>query len=612
MKVEEGSILKCPACGMTIDVFTTVCPACGTPIVGTAATDISEAQVFVQELIDIDSEIAKLPPAPGLSASIPWPENNWLKVGWVLLNIALLGFPVALCILIPLLGKGDFNQAEKQKSQLIKNKFFSTPASNVEGTRIAGEQLMMLAADKYNSNTAAWAKIWKAKADEFYKNGQRHEGDNKALGQYYEHVQTAYKKIQRKVYIVIGIIVVWAIIALSFFAKNANESEDRRSTSRLTPTPTVAAKKEPTTTDKSQKVDANVLGTYVGETGSVIVVHQNGTATYYWYGWDDPKEDNKWNVDGGKITISLPSVGCEVSADIVEPNNETVFTSKSMNWDDEKFVRIDETDKNLTTDECDSLLKQYFGDKAEKAVARVRSTSTVSYTCDNIMFWFPQGVELTDSKDGKEVAISKELQFTIGEGKETITDEAFVKNGEVIVDNLFNKLGRQGKKNQYNQNTVAGYKCIAADYTFVAEEYSMKIYVINEPERGKYIWVVAVATRRELFSYVDTLLKMASKANGSETKANVDNVEIGNVSSSVKELLDKYEAFVDKYVSFMTKYNKASNPLTMYKEYMELELEMLKWTNTVNDLQRKATGNDALYTLMVISRTLSKLEGAMR
>ena len=605
MKVEEGSLLKCPACGMTIDIYTTVCPACGTPIVGTAATDSSEAQAFAQELLTADSNIAKISSASSLIESIPWPENNWLKVGWVLLNIGLVGFPIAFCILIPFLGKGDFNQPEKQKVQLIKNKSFSTRASYVEATRIAGEQLMMLATERFSSNTAAWAKIWKAKADEFYKNGQRHEGDNKTLGQYYENVLSAYKKIQRKVHLVFGIIVVWAVIALLVLFNSASDSEEERST-RMTPTPTTASSKGANTTGE------NVLGTYVGETGSVIVVHQNGKATYYWYGWDDLKEDNKWNIDGGKINISLPSVGCEVSADIVEPNNETVFASKSMNWDDEKFVRIDANDTNRTTEECDSLLKQYFGDKAEKAVERVRSSSTVSYTCDNVKFLFPKGVELTDSKDGKEVAISKELKLTIGEGKDTITDEAFLKNGETIIDNLFNRLGKKGKKNQYGQYEVASYKCIAADYTFVEESYSIKIYVINEPERGKYVWVVAIATRRDLFAEVDTMLKMALKADGETTKASFENVEIGNVSSSVKTLLDKYEAFVDRYVSFMTKYNKASNPLSMYKEYMELEVEMLKWTNEVDNLQIKATGNDALYTLLVVYKSLSKLENVMR
>ena len=608
MSIEEGKMVKCPACGMTIDVFTTVCPACGTPIVGTAATDSSEAQKFAKELSDYDLEIAKLPPAPGLSATVPWPENTWLKIGWVLLNICFLGFPIALCILIPLLGKGDFNQPEKVKAQLIKNRSFSTPASNIEAVRIAGEQLMMLATEKYNANTAAWAKIWKAKAEECYKNGQRHEGDNKTLSQYYERVSTAYKKIQRKVYVVIGVIVVWAILAIAFFAKNGSESDRNRT--RISPTPTVSSQKTPTPNNTTKNTDANVQGTYVGETGSVIVVHPDGKATYYWYGWDKLHEDNSWRIEEGKIVISLPVIGCEVSGDIVEPNKDTVFVSKSMSWDDERFVRIDAVDATRTMDECDALLKQYFGDEAEKAVERVRNAGMVSHTCDNVRFLFPKGTDIVDDSNGKKAVFSKELEVTIGEGKDTVADDVLLKNGETILDNFFNK-SETGTKNQYGHGTVAGYQCIAADYTVDSKDIFIKMYIINEPERGKYVWLVAVATRRELFAEIDTVLKLASQASESGTKTNLDNVEMIGVSATVKELLDQYEEFVDKYVFFMSQY-KDSNSLSMYKECLELELELLEWSNKVNELQMNASDNDAVYTLLVVYRSMTKLESVMK
>lgn len=614
--MNEVTIVKCPSCGMIISDTTTVCPACGMPVAGTAATDVSEVRTFIDRLDECDRQIALKGGKKRLA--VYWPKNNvWLQLGWVILNIACIGFPMALSALLPLFGNGNLSKEENVKMQVVKNQVFFNPTSFSEGLRIADAQMEYLAHEKLNNTTAVWAKTWMNKAKEFYQLArQRGETNTDSLDRYLGKITKTHKRIKEKLGVIAAILIVWAIVCIAILsASMSNRAENRENdrnanqSNRSSTGKTQNATITPSSNGGMGVSVDEVRGTYVGETGSVIVIHENGTATYYWYGWDDLYDNNNWRLEDRKIIISLPAVQCDVAGNVVAVNEETVFESASMNWDDEKFIRINDTDMRYSTEQCDELLKQYFGDKADEAVARVKSSGMKTYECGNIRMTFPAGTAITDSNNSKSIAWTKDIQLYVGESENsTISDDAFVLNGEKIVDNLFATTNTNGVKQGHNKSKIAGYHCVANYYFVESNGLFMKLYAINEPERSKFVWVIAIATSKDLLNEVDSVLSLSSRIDGATKSVEVNNISAKNVTPTTKEALDKYEAFIDEYVAFMNRYNKATDVLVMYQEYMEKEMKLLEWTNTISALISVAKDDDALYAAFVLYRVSQKLD----
>ncbi|MCH5194505.1 MAG: hypothetical protein J1F11_11120 [Oscillospiraceae bacterium] len=103
----------------------------------------------------------------------------------------------------------------------------------------------------------------------------------------------------------------------------------------------------------------NIVGTYVGVQGSVIVLFEDGTGTYYWDGDNLIDEKCSWTYGNGKITIKIPSLYCEVQADYYGTNTSINFVSDSKNWDDELYDKINSSAEKMSTDEYNKLIDEY-------------------------------------------------------------------------------------------------------------------------------------------------------------------------------------------------------------------------------------------------------------
>ena len=228
-----GEMIKCSVCGIMLSQRSRFCSNCGAPVEELSYVDNQEIDHFREMLDKYDNEISRTPSlAKTVSSSVYWPESTIMQVAWVLLNICFLGLPIALTVLIPLLGIESFNNPETKKAEFVRGKCFSSPEANAEALQVVGEQMSYLQNNKYTSNTVVWAKLWKSKSDEFYQRARCNDlNDGYAIDQKYNSILTTYKKIQNKKYLIIAIIVIWTCIVfgiISNYGSKSNEKEQEK------------------------------------------------------------------------------------------------------------------------------------------------------------------------------------------------------------------------------------------------------------------------------------------------------------------------------------------------------------------------------------------------
>lgn len=207
-------------------------------------------------------------------------------------------------------------------------------------------------------------------------------------------------------------------------------------------------------------------------------------------------------------------------------------------------------------------------------------------------------------------------------------DEVLTYLGENF-DNMFIDLGvndiqSQGEISYYltsiNNNRALVVTCPYVDkydlenryvrYTFVYNKYNYSFIIVGLDE-------VENASK----SYLKEYNKLVNSIKISDVVSGIDYYESGakptigiagtgstSVDTSLKEVLDEYEAFVDTYVDFMEKYNADSTDLTMLSDYFIMLEQMATLAEKVENLDEDSlTGADYVYYIEVMTRCNDKL-----
>ncbi len=122
-----------------------------------------------------------------------------------------------------------------------------------------------------------------------------------------------------------------------------------RKNNENTSVPTKESKEKVVQTETTSSDDIDVTGIYLGKTGSAITLFEDGTADYFWTGFEGVYSDNSWSYKDGVITVHIDLLKCDVTADV--PNGDPsslLFVSDSKNWDDEEFERTSDKPQKLT------------------------------------------------------------------------------------------------------------------------------------------------------------------------------------------------------------------------------------------------------------------------
>lgn len=135
----------------------------------------------------------------------------------------------------------------------------------------------------------------------------------------------------------------------------------------------------------------DLIGTYFGDTGSVLVLHSDGTADYYKYGDKEVCAGNTWEYENNDLKINIPKYHCEVTGK-VEDVKDFRLKSDSPLWDNSDYTQIDKNDNSLSVDECNSIITDNM---------EIEEPTSTPYTFDGITYQIPAYVSFVGEKDGQ-------------------------------------------------------------------------------------------------------------------------------------------------------------------------------------------------------------------
>jgi len=110
----------------------------------------------------------------------------------------------------------------------------------------------------------------------------------------------------------------------------------------------------------SQQELGIIVGTYVGEDGSVLIFHKDGTCDYYYKSYSDMERENPWMFKDDYLVWHTDDMNCNVYVEITDSQMSSLyFRSSSFAWSDEEYTRVSLEEKDLTKAECDELIEEY-------------------------------------------------------------------------------------------------------------------------------------------------------------------------------------------------------------------------------------------------------------
>ncbi|MBR2294270.1 MAG: hypothetical protein IJ869_00720 [Clostridiales bacterium] len=168
------------------------------------------------------------------------------------------------------------------------------------------------------------------------------------------------------------ILVVFFFAGLSSASARKRAAEKRAAEATATEAETEAEETEESEESVSENsddendttsVEDQLLGTYVGANGSVLILQKNGSAQYYYSDFDSMNSLNTWSFEDDTLEIYVGSCLCTVVTTI-ESGDVSSFTLEGKEdldkllWDSEEYVRVDDGTSTLTAEECDALIEE--------------------------------------------------------------------------------------------------------------------------------------------------------------------------------------------------------------------------------------------------------------
>ena len=184
-----GKVFKCPACGMELNSFSSVCPACGSTVYRELQSKAIEE--FEKRLTESDFHIVEEKSATH--------DDGRKKTYWVLLNVVTIGLPELLKLLFALLGFVRTTAAEKEKESIIKNAVFPDDFWMISSAlMVVKEQISIISKDKFRRKNLFWAKVWSDKAEQLFLKCETLKAGDSTNRQTIGEISSTYKGIRDK------------------------------------------------------------------------------------------------------------------------------------------------------------------------------------------------------------------------------------------------------------------------------------------------------------------------------------------------------------------------------------------------------------------------------
>lgn len=285
-----GKIIKCPACGESIQSFTAICPACGHEINSQRVS--ASVKSFVDSVNEYDNAIANNP-EPTKNGWKTW--TNAKKILWVLLNIFTSCIPLVIYLAWPLLKPflkpnkvPVLSSDEKRKASLIENYTFPNEReATIEAMMFTKSKMAFLASERFNDKTLYWTNLWNTKAEQLNQRAMILLVGDKIVEATYNEITGSKEKVHKKIKMraIVGATIIFAYLAfIGIFGSMYNTigtlSGNAPVAYKDTASPTISVD---TVTDEKAGIYTYEIRNYVGK-NVASVGSINGSFTIDEYG----------------------------------------------------------------------------------------------------------------------------------------------------------------------------------------------------------------------------------------------------------------------------------------------------------------------------------------
>jgi len=111
-------------------------------------------------------------------------------------------------------------------------------------------------------------------------------------------------------------------------------------------------------TQEENDISAALIGTYVGENGSVLTFLSDGTADYYYQPLGtEPVQNQPWSISGNRVTWKYNDLA-NIYADISNGDVSNLYfkCNNPLFWDDEQYTKVSNEAAHWTIAESDAFL----------------------------------------------------------------------------------------------------------------------------------------------------------------------------------------------------------------------------------------------------------------
>ncbi len=368
-----------------------------------------------------------------------------------------------------------------------------------------------------------------------------------------------------------------------------------------------------------------LLGTYVGLHGSAITFLSDGTAEYFWKEWSDVEINDKWEINGQRISLHSNSLNYDIYADLSDSNTSYLnFQSESKGWEDEIFVKVSDDANSKDTDMYVALIEEQLHTTLE------RPDNTTTITVGGFEFKIPQGYELYEKEDDY-------LSYLKGE-----TALLLFMWSDIDADTLKNVANNQSKFESYmdeacdeliiamiDSDDILISKKVSDDakpegsigktvhYSFSDGDENGIIYGTwaANISSGDYIVITYLNTETnnsdEFIDLINNGKVIESEVEDNEEKdvdAEATSKQSSGVSPDLKEYLDSYEAFIDEYVEFMNQYYNNPTDLSLLSKYADILQKYNDFAEAIDNYDTDIMSTDDYnYYIEVTTRCTQKL-----
>ncbi len=209
-------------------------------------------------------------------------------------------------------------------------------------------------------------------------------------------------------------------------ADNSNIDEPNTDNANADSSADTASSEEAPATDSSDSADDNsegfststFVGSYVGDEGSCLTLHADGSAEYYFR--DEITYGCSWRIDTDTLYVSLNFTdddssdrNYDIYATIftISPTQDLYFYSDNSRWSAELFDQVTTDDSLLTYSDYEDLLNAYSTDNSDTTdnidsadtdtSSNVCSLTGYDFTLDDYWQPFTNQIPDTDYMDGQ-------------------------------------------------------------------------------------------------------------------------------------------------------------------------------------------------------------------